>query len=79
MVFPEPDGQADTPDGKLASIGCESPIAAIPAHGRSDQRHEGNTHPLAARLRPIIERHRALPNSGEIADKAFFDDLSDNL
>lgn len=79
MVFPEPDGQADKPEGKLASIGRESPIAAIPAHGRSDQRHEDNTHPLADRLRPIIERHRALADSGEIADKAFFDDLSGNL
>jgi antitoxin VapB len=35
--------------------------------------------PLAERLKPIIARYRALPDSGEVADKAFFDELSGGL
>ncbi|MFM9857566.1 hypothetical protein RUR49_03665 [Pseudoxanthobacter sp. M-2] len=78
MVIPEPDGQVDTPDGKLASAGREGPTDAIRAPCGCDRRSEG-ARPLSVRLRPIVERYRALPDGGEIADKAFFDDLSGNL
>ena len=78
MAIPDPDGQRDTVDVHRASTRRENPTGTIGSPCGSELRHEGDARPLSERLRPIIERYRALPDSGDIADKAFFDDLSGN-
>jgi antitoxin VapB len=79
MAIPIPGEKTEAAVGKVASTGREDPTGTIRVLCHDDPRHEGDARPLAARLQPITERYRALPDSGEIADKAFFDDLSGNL
>jgi hypothetical protein len=79
MAIPIPDEKTEAAVGKFAYTGREDPTGPIRVLCQHEPRHEGDTHPLSARLQPIIERYRALPDSGEIADKGFFDDLSGNV
>lgn len=79
MAIPIPDEKAEAAVGKLASTGSEDPTRTIRVLCQNEPHHDGDTRPLCERLRPIIERFRALPDSDEIAGKAFFDDLSGNV
>ena len=79
MAILIPDEKTEAAVGKFASTGREDPTGTIRVLCENEPRHQGGTSPLSARLQPIIERYRALPDSGEIADKGFFDDLSGNV
>lgn len=45
----------------------------------NELRRTRETMPLVDRLRAIGDRYKTRPETGEKADKAFFDDLGDNL
>lgn len=79
MAIPIPHEKTEAPVGKLASTGSGDPTGTIRVLCQNEPHHDGDARPLCERLRPIIERYRALPDSGEIAGKAFFDDLSGNV
>jgi hypothetical protein len=76
----------DVPRAHLGTTECtfatarrEPSTDAIRAGQGTDLSHNNDTRALCERLRPIVERFRALPDSGAAADKAFFDKLSGDL
>lgn len=73
------DRKIDALVRELARVKGTGLTEAIREACQNELERERDARPLSERLRPIIERYRALPDSGETADKAFFDELSGNL
>jgi antitoxin VapB len=73
------DQRIDALVRELARVKGKGLTETIREACQNELERERDARPLSERLRPIIERYRALPDSGEKADKAFFDELSGNL
>lgn len=73
------DREIDAIVRQLASLKGKGLTETIREACEHELARERSTRPLVERLQPIIARYRALPDSGEKADKAFFDDLSGDL
>ncbi|MBB5760819.1 type II toxin-antitoxin system VapB family antitoxin [Methylorubrum rhodesianum] len=61
---------------KLASRARVSKTEAVRIALVNELERQERRIPLAERLRPLLERVDAVPNTGLPADKAFFDDLN---
>ena len=76
MAFYVRDESTDAAVRRLARLKGQSLTETIRHAVEAEYERQRDAVPLSKRLKPLVDRYQAFPESGEKADKAFFDALS---
>lgn len=76
MAFYVRDEATDAAVRRLARLKGKSLTDTIRQAVQNEYERQRESVPLAERLKPLVARYRAFPETGADADKAFFDALS---
>jgi antitoxin VapB len=79
MAFSIKDEATDAAVRRLAKLKNKSLTDAVREAAENEYRRARAEIPLVERLKAIGDRYAAYPKTGEKADKAFYDQLGDDL